>query len=89
MKPKGIHKTHDKPPNPVPNIPADPYSDPSFSDSSSSESYESSDDEYYKRMQCAKKYKKKLYSKTHFNDPIKSVKSLHPRNLRTRRNKRS
>ena len=37
------------PPNPVTNVPYDPDSDPSFSDSSLSDSSDSSDDEYYKQ----------------------------------------
>ena len=59
------------PPNTVPYIPADPDSDPSFSDYSLSESSESSDNEYYKWIRGAKKDKNKLWSKTRSDDPIK------------------
>ena len=48
VTPKGIPTPHDNPPNPVPYVPADPDSDPGLSYSSMSNSYDSSDDEYYK-----------------------------------------
>ena len=71
MTPQGINKPHDKPPNPVLYVPADPDSDQIFSYYSLSESSDSSDDKYNKRRQHKKKDKKKRRSKTHFNDPIK------------------
>ena len=72
MTPKGNHKPRDNPPNPWPNLPADPDSDPNLSDSSLSESYDSSDDKYYKQGLCAKKDKHKLRSKTRFDEPMKN-----------------
>ena len=49
VTPKVTPKPHNNPPNRVPNVPSDPDSEPSLSDSSLSESYDSSDDEHYKR----------------------------------------
>ena len=63
VTPKGNHKPRNNPPNPVPNVPSDPDSDPSLSHHSLSESYDSSDDEYYKLRQRAKKVKNKCHSK--------------------------
>ena len=48
VTPRVNPKQYDNPPDTVPNVSSDPDSDPSFSDSSLSESYESSDDKYYK-----------------------------------------
>ena len=62
--------------NPVPNLTADPDSDPSLSDSYLSESYDLSDDEYYKRRRRAKKGKKKRWSKFFFNNPIKKYANI-------------
>ena len=45
---------HNNPPNMLTNIPADPDSDPGLSDSSLSDSSDSFDDEYYKRIRCEK-----------------------------------
>ena len=59
------------PPNMVPNITVEPDSDPISSYSSLSDSYDSSDNEYYKRIQRAKKHKNKRRSKTCFDDSIK------------------
>ena len=73
---KGNPKPSKNPPNLVPNVPDDPYSDPSLSDSSSSESSDSSDDEYYKQRQHSKKEKNKHQSKTLFSDPIKNCAKL-------------
>ena len=55
--PRGNTKPRNKPPNMVPIVSADQDSDPSFSDSSSSDSFDSSDDAYYKRRQYAKMIK--------------------------------
>ena len=48
VTPKVIPNQCSNPPNPLPYIPADPDSDPSFSDSSLSNSSDSSENEYYK-----------------------------------------
>ena len=69
-------KPHNNPPNPLPNVPADPDSDPSFSDSSLSKSSDSLDKNYYKQRQRAKKYKNKLWSKILFVDSIKKCAKL-------------
>ena len=74
--PKEITKPRNKPPNLVLYVPADPYSDTSLSNSSSSEPYDSSDDEYYERRICAENNKKKLQSKTRFNDLIKKYANI-------------
>ena len=58
MTPKGSTKPHNKPTNLVPYVPADPDSDPILSDSSSSESFDPSDCEYYKQILCGKRTKK-------------------------------
>ena len=60
----------------VPNVLADPDSDPSLSDSSLSESFDSSYDNYYKLKQREKRDKKKRQVKTCFNDPIKTFVNL-------------
>ena len=62
--------------NPVPNLTADPDSDPSLSDSYLSESSESLDDEYYKQRRRTKKDINKFRSKMCFNDPIKKCAKL-------------
>ena len=49
VTPKGNPKPHDNPSNPVPNVLADPDSDPSLSDFSSSNSSDSPDNKYYKQ----------------------------------------
>ena len=48
VTPTGNPTPHNNTPNPVPNIPSGPDSDPSLSDSSSLNSYDSSDDGYLK-----------------------------------------
>ena len=48
VTPKGNPTPWNKPHNPVPNIPSDPDSDPILSDYSLSDSFDSSEDEYYK-----------------------------------------
>ena len=48
VTPKVNHKLREDTSNPLPNVPADPDSDPGLSYSSMSNSYDSSDDEYYK-----------------------------------------
>ena len=58
MTPKGNPTIRNNPPNPAPNVPADPDSDPSLSDSSLSDSSYSSDGEYSKQRRCTKKNKK-------------------------------
>ena len=50
---------HNNPPNTITNVPADPDLDTSLSDSSSLDSYDSPDDEYYKQTRHAKKNKNK------------------------------
>ena len=70
MKPKGNPNPCNSPPNPLPNVPADSDSDPISSDSPSSKSYDSLDDNYYKKIRHAKKDKNKRHSKTCFGDPI-------------------
>ena len=73
---KGKPTPHKNLPNPVPNVPADSNSYPSLSDYSSSDSSESSDNEYYRQIQRAKDNKKKLRSKTSFYDPIKKCENV-------------
>ena len=70
MKPKGNPTPINNPPNPVPNLPADPYSDSIFSDSSSSDSSDSSESEYLKQVGRTKNSKKKRQSKKSFNEAI-------------------
>ena len=55
----------------VPNVPAEPDSDPSLSYSSSSGSSDSSDDNYYKQIQYTNNNNNKFLSKKNFNEPIK------------------
>ena len=76
MTPRGNPKLRDSPYNPVPNVLDDPDSDPNFSYYSLSESSESSDDEYYKRIRRAKKDKDKLRSKTRLDESIKKFAKL-------------
>ena len=76
MKPKGHPKPRDNPPNTVPNVPADPDSYPGLSDSSLLDSYDSSDDKYYKQIWHAKNCKEKLWSKTRFDETIKRCAKL-------------
>ena len=64
-------KPHNYPTNPVLNVPSNPDLHPSLSYYPSSESSFSPDCEYYKRIQRAKKYKKKHRIKTCFDEPIK------------------
>ena len=52
--------------NPVPNVPAEPNSDPSLSYPTSPELSDSLDDDYYKHIRPSKNYKNKLQSKTSF-----------------------
>ena len=54
MTPKENPTQHNIPPNLVLNVPADPNSDPGFSDSSFLDSYDSSDEKYYKRRRYTK-----------------------------------
>ena len=76
MTPKGNPTPCNNPPNHILNVPAESDSDPGFSDSSWSDSYDSSDDEYYKRIQHAKNNKKKQWNKTRSGDPIKKYAKL-------------
>ena len=76
VTPKEIPKPHNKPPNPVLYEPADPDSDTSLSNSSSSEPYDSLYDDHHKRRRCAENNKKKLRSKTRFDDLIKKCAKL-------------
>ena len=69
-------KTRNNPPNLVTNVPSDPYSDQSLSYSSLSESYDSSEDGYYKQKRRAKNDKNKCRSKMCFDDPIKKCTKL-------------
>ena len=55
VSPKGNPKPHNNPPIPIPYVPADPYSYPNLSDSSLSGSSDSTDENYYKWRQNAKK----------------------------------
>ena len=73
---RGNPNPHGNPPNPVPNTPYYPDSDPSLSDSSSPESSDSSDDEYYKQRRYEKRDKNKLWSKMSFYEPIKNCAKL-------------
>ena len=68
MTPKGNHTPRNNPPNLVSNVPAEPDSDPSLSYYSLSDSSDSSDGEYYKKI----RHEKKNRSKVRFVDPIKS-----------------
>ena len=76
MTTKGNPNPRNNPTNTVQYVPANPDSDPSFSDYSLSESYDSSDEEYYKGRQRAKKDKNTLWRKTRFYDPIKNCVKL-------------
>ena len=62
--------------NLVPNVPDDPDSDPSLSDSSLLGSSYSSDDKYHQIRLRAKKNKNKRQSKTRFSEPIKKCPKL-------------
>ena len=79
MTPKGNPTPHNNPPNSVLNVPADPDSDPSLSDSPMSYPSDSSDGEYSKQRRCMKENKNNCQSKNSFNHPIKSAQSLQPR----------
>ena len=68
--------TSNNPPNMVPNVPVDPYSDPSLSYYSLPYSSDSPDDKYYKQRRRTKKDKNKYRSKTHFDHPIKNCTKL-------------
>ena len=76
VTPKVIPKPSNNPTNQVTYVPADPYSDSNSLDFSSSDSSNSSYDEYYKQIRCAKKYKKKHQSRMRFGDPIKKCAKL-------------
>ena len=76
VTPRENTKPRDNPPNPVRNISADPDSDPTLSDYSSSESCDSSDNKYYKRRRRERKDRKKFRSKTRFDDLIKKCVNL-------------
>ena len=88
VTPTGNTMPRNNPPNPVPNVPAEPYLDTILSDSSLSNLSYLSSDEYYKRRWHAKK-KKKRRSKTHFHYPIKSARPLQITELQLRTNQRS
>ena len=62
MTPQGNPTPQNNPPNPLSNVPSDPYLDQSLSDSYSLDSSDSSDDKYSKRRQHTKNDKKKLRS---------------------------
>ena len=81
-------KPGNNPRNPLQNVPIDPDSEPSSLDSSSSNLYDLSDNEYHKQIQQLKKGKNRHQSKTRFDEPIKNAQSLHTRYLQTRENKR-
>ena len=68
MTPKGNPTTYKDPPNPIPNLPDDPDSDPGLSDSSLSDSSDSSDNKYFKQRQRTKNNK--------INSGVKSVLTL-------------
>ena len=76
VTPRGNPKPFHNPPNLVPNLTAEPDSGPNLSDYYLSESYDSSDKEYYKQRRRLKKDKNKLRSKTCFDDPIKKYADL-------------
>ena len=80
---------YNNPPNPVTYQSADPDLDPSSSDSSFSESSDSPDDEYYKRIWRAKNDKNKRQSGARFDDPIKKCVKLTYKLLTTEYNQRS
>ena len=58
VTPRGNPRTRKNLSNSVPDVPAEPDSDPSYSDFSSSDSSDSPDDTYYKRRRRAKENKK-------------------------------
>ena len=58
------------------NVPADPDSDPSLSNSPMSYPSDSSDGEYSKKMRCMKENKKNCQNENSFNDPIKKCAKL-------------
>ena len=83
MTPKVNPTPLNNPPNPIPNVPADPDSDPSSSDSSISYFSHLSDDEFYKQRQHAKKNKKKRRNKIHFRYPIKNCANIKDKVLKS------
>ena len=76
MTPKGNPTLRNNSSNPAPNVPTDPDSDPSLSDYSLSDSYDSPDGEYSKQRRCTKKNENNCQSKNIFNDPIKKCAKL-------------
>ena len=76
VTPEGNPTPHNNPQNPALNVPADPGSDPSFSNYSLSYPSDSSDGEYSKQRQQMKNYKKNCQSKNSFNDTIKKCAKL-------------
>ena len=76
VTPKGNPTTHKNPPNTVLNVPSDPDSYPSLLDTSSLDSNDSLENEYYKQRKLAKNNKKKGQSKTCFHDHIKKCANL-------------
>ena len=88
MKPKGNPTPHNNSPNTVPNLPADPDSDPSFPYSSLLYSSDSSENEYYKQKRCAKNNKINARVKCVLMTLLKSAQILHPSYLQPCKNQR-
>ena len=86
MTSKGNPKPRTNPPY-VPNITADPDPDPGSSYPSSYDTFESSDNKYYKQGWCAKEKKHQI--RTRFDDPIKKCANLTAKLLIDSYNQRS
>ena len=76
MTPKGNTRTHNIPLHRVPNILADPDSDPSLSDASLSDSEDSSDNDYSEKRRRTDRNENKFWSTKHFNEPIKKCANI-------------
>ena len=74
--PKGNLKPRNNPTNLVLFVPSDSDSDPNSLDSSLSELFDSSENEYYKQRRRSKKDNNKHQSKTQFDEPIKKCVKL-------------
>ena len=76
MTPEVNPTPHNNPTNPVPNVPADPDSDPILSYFYPPDLSNSSDNNYYRQRRRAKKNKNKLRIKTHLYYPIKKCTNI-------------
>ena len=88
MTPKGNPTLRNNSSNPAPNVPTDPDSDPSLSDSSLSDSYDSPDGEYPNKGDVQKRMKITAKVKIFSMTLSKSAQSLYPSYLQLLKNKR-